>query len=413
MSQDTNVENLIINKLTRAQYESIANPDPTQLYFITDDAAGGDGTWGSITGTLSNQTDLQDALDAKQDKLTAGDNIIIEQQEGGWIPAVQNSTLAADTDAEGWSSLAYGDGKLVAFSYSASDGYYLATSTDGTTWSTFAKSGLISYTGLVYDGSKFVALDFSGYVSTSTDGETWTPAVQVSNLGSHDWLALAYDGSKFVALGREGHVSTSTDGTTWTQAVQDSNLGVYYSWTTLAYDGSKFVALESRGYVSTSTDGTTWTQAAQVSNLGSHVWRCLTYDGNKLIALGSNGYLSQCSLIEGLIISATADVTVEDIQTLSNGNIVLQKSIPIYKITPSSATTFTISSSNLTNISDKAFTFELAIDMSSNVYALSFPNNVTWMNSETPDLSSTGIYFLAFRTIDGGTTWLGNLQGKW
>ena len=371
MSQDTNVENLIINKLTRAQYESIANPDPTQLYFITDDAAGGDGTWGSITGTLSNQTDLQDALDAKQDKLTAGDNIIIEQQEGGWIPAVQNSTLAADTDAEGWSSLAYGDGKLVAFSYSASDGYYLATSTDGTTWSTFAKSGLISYTGLVYDGSKFVA------------------------------------------LGREGHVSTSTDGTTWTQAVQDSNLGVYYSWTTLAYDGSKFVALESRGYVSTSTDGTTWTQAAQVSNLGSHVWRCLTYDGNKLIALGSNGYLSQCSLIEGLIISATADVTVEDIQTLSNGNIVLQKSIPIYKITPSSATTFTISSSNLTNISDKAFTFELAIDMSSNVYALSFPNNVTWMNSETPDLSSTGIYFLAFRTIDGGTTWLGNLQGKW
>ena len=37
MSQDTNVENLIINKLTRAQYESITNPDPTQLYFITDE----------------------------------------------------------------------------------------------------------------------------------------------------------------------------------------------------------------------------------------------------------------------------------------------------------------------------------------------------------------------------------------
>lgn len=37
MSQDTNVENLIINKLTKAQYESITNPDPTQLYFITDE----------------------------------------------------------------------------------------------------------------------------------------------------------------------------------------------------------------------------------------------------------------------------------------------------------------------------------------------------------------------------------------
>ena len=64
MTQDTNVQNLIINKLTKVQYESIETPDPTQLYFITDDAEGG--TWGSITGTLSNQTDLQNVLDAKQ-----------------------------------------------------------------------------------------------------------------------------------------------------------------------------------------------------------------------------------------------------------------------------------------------------------------------------------------------------------
>lgn len=130
MSQDTNVENLIINKLTRAQYESIATPDPTQLYFITDEvissadvttalgytpynatnpagyissaaiasltdvaltgladgqvlkynsttqkwensAASGGGTWGSITGTLSDQTDLQSALNGKQDTLNA------------------------------------------------------------------------------------------------------------------------------------------------------------------------------------------------------------------------------------------------------------------------------------------------------------------------------------------------------
>ena len=35
--------------------------------------------WGNITGTLSNQTDLQNALDAKQDTLTAGTNITIEE----------------------------------------------------------------------------------------------------------------------------------------------------------------------------------------------------------------------------------------------------------------------------------------------------------------------------------------------
>lgn len=37
MSTTTNVTSLIINKLTKAQYEAIQNPDPTQLYFIIDD----------------------------------------------------------------------------------------------------------------------------------------------------------------------------------------------------------------------------------------------------------------------------------------------------------------------------------------------------------------------------------------
>ena len=37
MTQDTNVNSLIINKLTKQQFEGLSNPDPTQLYFITDD----------------------------------------------------------------------------------------------------------------------------------------------------------------------------------------------------------------------------------------------------------------------------------------------------------------------------------------------------------------------------------------
>ena len=39
------------------------------------DIAGGGGTWGTIGGTLSDQTDLQNALDAKQDTLVSGTNI--------------------------------------------------------------------------------------------------------------------------------------------------------------------------------------------------------------------------------------------------------------------------------------------------------------------------------------------------
>ena len=38
-------------------------------------ASGGGATWGGITGTLSSQTDLQSALNAKQDTLVSGTNI--------------------------------------------------------------------------------------------------------------------------------------------------------------------------------------------------------------------------------------------------------------------------------------------------------------------------------------------------
>lgn len=36
---ETQVKNLVINKLTKAQYDAIAEKDPTQLYFVTDTPA--------------------------------------------------------------------------------------------------------------------------------------------------------------------------------------------------------------------------------------------------------------------------------------------------------------------------------------------------------------------------------------
>jgi hypothetical protein len=42
---------------------------------VTIDSAGGTASWGTITGTLSSQVDLQSALDAKQDTLVSATNI--------------------------------------------------------------------------------------------------------------------------------------------------------------------------------------------------------------------------------------------------------------------------------------------------------------------------------------------------
>ena len=40
---DVKTSSLIINKLTKAQYDSIADPQDTELYFISDDDTGSGG----------------------------------------------------------------------------------------------------------------------------------------------------------------------------------------------------------------------------------------------------------------------------------------------------------------------------------------------------------------------------------
>lgn len=114
-------------------------------------------------------------------------------------------------------------------------------------------------------------------------------------------------------------------------------------------------------------------------------------------------------------VSGKADKSVEttqNIQALSNGTVSLASDKAIYSITPSAATTFTFDITNLSLTNSVAYTFELHVNMST-AYALTFPASVTWQDATAPDMSATGVYFLVFRTMDAGTTWYGNLQGKW
>ena len=102
--------------------------------------------------------------------------------------------------------------------------------------------------------------------------------------------------------------------------------------------------------------------------------------------------------------------TLQPIQT-TTGSITLTDNVSFYKLTPSGATTITFTNST-TASSSSAYTFELCVIMST-VYSLTFPSSVTWQDGTTPTMTNTGIYFFAFRTIDGGSTWKGSLQGVW
>ena len=77
-----------------------------RLTFSTTTGGGGGGTWGSITGTLSAQTDLQAALDAKQNLLTTsafGLSLLstTDAASGRTLLSAQASDLDLDDLADG------------------------------------------------------------------------------------------------------------------------------------------------------------------------------------------------------------------------------------------------------------------------------------------------------------------------
>ena len=86
MSQDTNVQSLIINKLTKQQFDNIQSPDPTQLYFITDDNG------------------IASLDDISISNLSNGQILKYNSTSGKW----ENASLSAFTGADGTNAGAAG-----------------------------------------------------------------------------------------------------------------------------------------------------------------------------------------------------------------------------------------------------------------------------------------------------------------
>ncbi len=102
------------------------------------------------------------------------------------------------------------------------------------------------------------------------------------------------------------------------------------------------------------------------------------------------------------------------IKNCLTNTIVLEDDTAIYKYSISGATTISFDFSNLSSMTGKAVTFELNLTMPSTAYAVTFPNNVSWLNNEVPSMSTPGkTYMFIFRTLDGGTTILASKEGAY
>lgn len=104
---------------------------------------------------------------------------------------------------------------------------------------------------------------------------------------------------------------------------------------------------------------------------------------------------------------------VTTIDTLSGGTITLDRTKAMYKKEITASTTFVFDTSNLTIANNEVMTFELVMVMGSTAFNITYPSTVTWLEGSVPVTTLPNkTYLLAFRSYDGGTSWIGSYQGK-
>jgi hypothetical protein len=138
----------------------------------------------------------------------------------------------------------------------------------------------------------------------------------------------------------------------------------------------------------------------------------ITGDGSSY-AWNGTSWVSMGTLADVSSMSQTLWQKSADLGSESSFTLNLSGDITIYKTALTAATTISSFVLPTTPSGSDVATFELAVTMPSTVYTLNFPT-VSWLGGSAPDMSTSSCtYLFAFRTMDAGSTWIGNLQGTW
>jgi len=165
--------------------------------------------------------------------------------------------------------------------YSSGVGF-IASSTDGVTFTSRVTSGYGSFWGVDYQNGMFIVCGDGGAILTSTDAITWTP--QTSGVAVALEGALYYDGM-YLVTGNSSNILKSYNKTTWT--LQNSGFAKIVS---PIWSGSKFISFGALGYYYASDDyAETWTPTLfDITDGGFSSQGCVS-TGSKLIVAGYIG----------------------------------------------------------------------------------------------------------------------------
>lgn len=195
-----------------------------------------------------------------------------------------------------------------------SSSHGMATSTDGTTWTSVANPGGMTYIDVATNGTKFIAIVDSGYLNgslrESTDFVTWTTLTTPLTSSSYPLRSITYTNNRWIITHYGNRISHSTDSVTWTSYVSHSVSQrlrrVVYSSTAGRYAGVS----EDTRHLCHSTDLITWVSvrpnifrynAGTPFSEGEYGFDCLTVGANGIFLAGYKAH--------GLVYKSTDGLT--------------------------------------------------------------------------------------------------------
>lgn len=115
--------------------------------------------------------------------------------------------------------------------------------------------------------------------------------------------------------------------------------------------------------------------------------------------------------LDGYAVTGHQHLTAPDTAVPASGIITLEPNKTHYTKTITGNTVIGFDAENL-NTND-IITFELLVKTVSTVYPVLFGSTITWLNGDEPYFNDPNTaHLLAFRSYDGGDSWIGSYQGK-
>lgn len=214
-------------------------------------------------------------------------------------------------------AVAFGNGTFVATT--GGNGGYIATSTDGISWTISLIDTSAQLQNFLYDGYQWVAVSGST-VRTSTNLTNWTAVGSVNS----SLRSISHNAGTYVAVGQGGIIETSTDLITWTMRSSINGNTLNH----VIHDGTRWIAVGDSGVSLTSTDAITWTVVTTVS---AGNWLRVASSGSVLVATASTSPFARRSTNGGASWTAVATtLTTSGYVLFAGSQFVLAASSVVY-----------------------------------------------------------------------------------